>query len=455
MADEAKGARTVAKSKFTRAEKSLMKALDTVVPMSTLSRRFEDFKKAYTEAEDSHEDYTLLLQAVDVDAIANEEQWIEDLTTRYELLEVKYDEKSKALADAQIPPPAAAAPNPAPAPDAEPNQSKSMFKTERMKFPPFDGNIRKYAKWKEEFEMHIKPSCTPEQLAFVLKSYLCDELRDEMNAFGGTADEIWERLDERFGNQSRLVDNILAEVRAIEHCRDDDELTLNMIKTVERCYNELKSMKREGEMNNTTIISMIEGKMTSEMGSEWIKAVTKKGVNHDDKFTYLKALFDEWRSRIEYKIANIRAMSCPPPPRILGNVNFSQTDGGKKTSCWLHNSVGDHPIWRCRLFQSKPVEERVNLVLQHGACVVCLEKGHQTAFCVKKFRCTVDNCNERHNKLLHRTINNGNNNNKNANNKNSSHVNDNDNRSDAMNNNNIDSNSVAIDRGGGTLSPSQ
>ena len=187
---------------------------------------------------------------------------------------MKYDEKSKLEADAARPPPVV--PTPGAAPNADPNSSKGILKAERMKFPSFDGSMRKYATWKKEYELHIQPSCTTGQQAFVLKSYLCEELRDEMNAFGGTVDEIWQRLDERFGNQSRLVDNILAEVRAIEHCRDDDKLTLNMIKTVERCYNELKSMKREGEMNNTTIISMIEGKMTSEMGNEWIKTITKK-----------------------------------------------------------------------------------------------------------------------------------------------------------------------------------
>ena len=27
----------------------------------------------------------------------------------------------------------------------------------------------------------------------------------------------------------------------------------------------------------------------------------------------------------------------------------------------LHNNISDHPIWRCKVFQHEPVEERIEL----------------------------------------------------------------------------------------------
>ena len=412
MANVLKAQRTVAKQKFTRTEKSLDTAITTDgTPLQTIVRKFGDFKKVFEDAENAHDAYVASLGEMTAETAETEEAWINDICQRYDNLEVKCDTKTKELEDAEKPAVAPPAAPPATAAGVPVNKDvatvSNLFKPERMKFPIYDGSIRKYARWKEDFELHIKPNCTEAQLSFVLKSYLCEELREEMNCVGESVEDIWDRLDKRFGNQSRLVDTILADVKSIAHCKEDDELTLQMIKVVERCYSELKSMKRESELNNTTIISMIEEKMPSEMSNEWIKLMTKDGIKHEEKFTHLKKLLEEWRCRIEYKIANVRSTPSPATP-ITGNVNFGQGahqrfPTNKKSSCWLHKTAGagDHPIWRCRLFQSKPVEERIELVSSNNACFVCLETDHITANCPKKFTCTVDNCNQRHNKLLH------------------------------------------------------
>ena len=268
MAEIAKAARTAMKSKFTRAEKALNTALTSDdMPVETISRRFNDFKKTYENVETAHDTYVAALELPEGDEDP-EEAWITSMIDRYEKLEIAHDKKIAELTKTAQPVVPAA--NPTANTVAGKTTPASIFKPERMKFPPFNGNIRKYAKWKEEFETHIKPSCTEAQIAFVLKSHLCEGLREEMDALGGTETEIWERLDERFGNKSRLIDTILAEVRAIEHC-DDDSLTLKMIRTIERCSSELKAMKRDEEMNNTTIISMIEEKIaiTNDKHAIW------------------------------------------------------------------------------------------------------------------------------------------------------------------------------------------
>ena len=403
MADAAKTQRTAAKTKFTRAEKSLSNAmLSDGTLVETITRRFNELKNAYAQTETTHDAYVL---ALGEDVQGGEEEWIDDIIGRFELIETNYDKKVKELSEAIAP--IQAVPLAANGTVIAGN-GKDVFKHDKIKYPEFDGNIRKYAKWKEGFEIHVKPLCKETQLAFILKSHLCSELREEMDILGGTDDEIWERLDQRFGNKSRLVDTILAEVKSIEHCNNDDSLTLNMIKVIERCYNELKATKREYEMNNTTIISMIEEKMPEEMSTEWIKLITKKDANHEEKFTLLKTLLDEWRGRIEYKVANLRTTSTDPSqesPVLLGNATNHHTNARRQqSSCWIHttNGNGDHPIWRCRTFQNKSVDERIALVRENRACFKCLEKGHSAPSCPKTFKCTVPNCNQYHNKLLHK-----------------------------------------------------
>ena len=83
---------------------------------------------------------------------------------------------------------------------------QKTIQLERMKFQPFNGNIRKFPRFKEDFIKHIQPLCKREQAAFVLKSYLVDEVRDEVENIDEDTDAKWARLDKKYGNKGRLVD---------------------------------------------------------------------------------------------------------------------------------------------------------------------------------------------------------------------------------------------------------
>ena len=102
----------------------------------------------------------------------------------------------------------------------------------------------------------------------------------------------------------------------------------------------------------------------------------------------------QWKLRVEYASSNMRRVE---------NVANSP----KKDKCWLHKDCdGDvHPIWRCRLFQSLSVEERRKLTKANKACTSCLQLGHSSETCSRRFRCQEKACTEYHNHLLHWTLN--------------------------------------------------
>ena len=87
--------------------------------------------------------------------------------------------------------------------------------------------MRRYPRFKEDFNNHIKPLCDVKQLPFVIKSHLCQELRDDMDSLGDDMhslgddiNDIWARLDRKCGDQSRLIDVILSDVKNIDYCGD-------------------------------------------------------------------------------------------------------------------------------------------------------------------------------------------------------------------------------------------
>ena len=67
----------------------------------------------------------------------------------------------------------------------------------------------------------------------------------------------------------------------------------------------------------------------------------------------------------------------------------------------MHNYTGDHPL-RCKVFQNKPVKERIEITKLNKACMACLEISHNIEDYSKGFKCTViKGCGAKHNNLLH------------------------------------------------------
>ena len=81
-----------------------------------------------------------------------------------------------------------------------------------------------------------------------------------------------------------------------------------MINMIEKSYRDLQYLKRESEMNNSTIVSMIEEKLPDDITLEWVKFVTgdKKKEVEMEKFSHLLELLIKFRERIEYKHSTLR-----------------------------------------------------------------------------------------------------------------------------------------------------
>ena len=463
---EAKGKRTEAKRQFTRTTNVLNNTLtDGNILISTVNRRFADVKNRFGEAEKAHDAYIALITDPNIE---NEDKWIEELSETYYTAENKYDMYiDKRTEKPELGVKIERKPETHTTTTVNHNKDNIQIQIERLKFNKFEGDMRRYARFKKDFETYVQPRCEETQIPIVLKSYLSQDIIDDIESIGNNITNIWKRLDKRFGNEGRLVDVLLSDVKNIEYCNDENEETiLHMIKTIERAYTDLTAINKTHEMNNTTIIAMIEEKMSEEMYKEWIAIITKENRGKG-KFELLKDLLEEWRCRIEYKLANVRSGN-----ESRGTANFARTQPayynqnqregkenfegryrassydergegagnrgrynyngrsntfngrdmvyngsqrgeqvgsdrnskyGSRNRCWVHKTNGDHPIWRCREFQRKTVQERKELVKLNNACERCLEVGHAGNNCTRGFTCTEQNCNEPHNRLLHET----------------------------------------------------
>ena len=212
---------------------------------------------------------------------------------------------------------------------------------------------------------------------------------------------LWERLDSKYGNHSKYVDIVLSDLARTT--KGDSKAALHLINTVEKAKRDLDRIGAGQEMSNSTIIAMIEKKFPDEMRFDWIKTVSLR-VEKDSgyKFRLLLEFLQRWRQMIEYDEAAIRKVT----ERKTGSIHFTGAKRGRSSeSCWIHKENGEHPIWRCRIFQAKNLKDRLELVNQKGACHACLEldcEGAKKSENFKlQFKCLIQGCGKSHNVLLH------------------------------------------------------
>ena len=394
--EEAKAKRTVAKAQYTRVENALRKLVGNPLSLQeTMERKYQVLIDKWQELQNCHDAYTLLVNA---DEAQKEEEWIEELCERFDAIEADTD-KSLRKFRKEVPP--AAPEEKSHIVIAKGADKQSGLKLERLRLDKFDGNLRKYPAFREGFKKYIEPMCPESQTAFMLRAHLEEVVKEEVANIEDDETLLWQRLDAKYGNLRKYTDAVLADLAKIS--KGDSKAALHLINTVEKAYQDLARIGLEQEMSNSYIISIIEKKLPEEMRIDWVKSIAEKGeVDSAKVFKLLMEFLRKWRNIIEYDDSAIRKA----PEKKVGSTHHAGSGKPKERSevCWLHED-GKHPIWKCNIFRVMPLAEKMNLIKQKKACQACLETtcngSKNPEDCEKKFRCTLSECDQPHNLLIH------------------------------------------------------
>ena len=371
-------ARTVSERMFTRqlhAVEKLLKNPDASTRI--VERQLTTLCMRWTSLQETHDEYVIQFVSDPID-IATNDSFIESYGTKFMRLEFACDQFISSHTAINL--------------SAQCSQSAihetNSIKLERVRFRIFDGDIRKYPKFKSEFQQFVQPLSSPSQVTFVLKSYLCDSVRRVIENCDHQIEAMWERLDAKYGTIRKQIDCIMSDFKNLNVCTDSSS-TLNMIELVETAEADLKCLNASSELENSTIIALIEECMPRMMFDHWALKIANDDDASDSKFQKLHSFLQHWKRTLEYNDADIR--------------QTHNSDPVKSTSrkCLVHHEE-DHPIWRCRAFKAMTVDERRRVVTSNNACMLCLEKGHDSENCHKKFRCTSPGCHSSHNVLFAR-----------------------------------------------------
>ena len=126
----------------------------------------------------------------------------------------------------------------------------ATVKFENVLIGKFEGDIRKYQEWRNDFVNFIEPRFDNYELAFVLKCHLAENVQGEVSNSLGDYNQMWNRLDRRYVNIGRLIDTILYEVKSLSSSYETHDAILQMINVVEKAARDLGNLNQRVELCN-------------------------------------------------------------------------------------------------------------------------------------------------------------------------------------------------------------
>ena len=252
------------------------------------------------------------------------------------------------------------------------------------------------------------PTLSKDSESYILRSCLGKTATDIVKGVEDNIQEMWKRLDEKYGDPAKLADAIMNTIQGIRTIREgENKRFIELVDAVEEGYNDLKRLGLEREITTTSSVSIIERKLPVEIRKEWAKLVSAENstVDKTDKFPSLLNFLLSQKRAIEYNTAELRITNNPAAKGSAHYINKSVSKGGENSrsqysKCLFHNQA-DHWTSDCKLYLSKPTEEKIKMLKEKKACWSCLRKGHRLLDCWKKKPCGVGDCTRWHRKTLH------------------------------------------------------
>ena len=137
--------RTVQERIFKRLSKTINSLLENAFTSSKIIKnRLKEFERQWSRIQEAHGTYVVYCLS-DLDEIKEQDTYIEQISEEFYFAESKCDSQENTQQSKQ-------------------GSTENCIKIQRLKFPTFDGHMRKYAKFRYEFNKFAKPMCSTNQL---------------------------------------------------------------------------------------------------------------------------------------------------------------------------------------------------------------------------------------------------------------------------------------------------
>ena len=360
--------------------------------ISTIQKFQLQLEEAFKECKQTNKE---LLNLLTKESAESEIRWIHDIQRKYNGIIEKLDVEI--------------------AKDEQLKESKQAIKEkttnlslEKIKLPKFDGEIREYPQFKRDFQRHVEPTLDKGDVSYVLRSCLGKEPYETVKSVDDDINEMWKRLDDKYGDPAKVADVIIDSIRRTKIIREgEDKRLVEFVNMLEDGYRDLKRLELEAEISTTSSVSTIERRLPMDIRREWAQTVISDASMIDKMNTFpslLRFLLNKKRA-IECDCAALRAYNSNTAMSIAVAHHatareYTDERQSNYSKCLFHNNA-EHWISECKLYLSESVDGRKRMLKEKGACWSCLKRGHPIHDCKRKGNCGINDCVGKHHRTIH------------------------------------------------------
>ena len=281
------------------------------------------------------------------------------------------------------------------------NNKPKLSGLERLSVPTWDGARKSYATWKKEFNhwMTKYGQDKEEQLQRFRKalpkgSWWTDQVKTSKDI-----NDAWEILDTEFGNQRKLMDELLAEIDNHSPVKGDSRSLTRYATTITVFVRDMEdngcpvSQASEAPFLMSKLLSKLQPRDNCEFGREMQRE--KKEENIPNLVDWL------------HREASLRSRGRKEND---GDSNVTKGAFRHKSANNFGEVVNDdicplcsckHLLSACPAYQNLSVSQRWDSVKNHKRCRKCLRGSHHTKDCKRPDGQTCDKCTKNHHRSLH------------------------------------------------------
>ncbi|XP_045101304.1 uncharacterized protein LOC123498204 [Portunus trituberculatus] len=167
---------------------------------------------------------------------------------------------------------------------------KAVLAMKKIEPPKFGGSVRSFPSFIRDYTRLVESQHGEDP--YVLRMSLEGEPRrlvEDLNDYK----RMWERLNETYGHEGKLIDSILGDIRSYKPISEgDDKRLIKLINTVEKVWLDVSNLNLTKELENVTVLTQVEKLLPSMLKKEWASKVQQVKT---DKFKELVAFLTEHR----------------------------------------------------------------------------------------------------------------------------------------------------------------
>ncbi|KAM9764604.1 uncharacterized protein ACNS7B_019486 [Menidia menidia] len=289
-----------------------------------------------------------------------------------------------------------------------PIQATPTVRIKPTALPTFSGNKRDYHRWRKDWESlqrQGEPSGSAEVKKIQLLSSVEDEImRDLRLSNYNTADEIFRVMENRYGNKSTIVIEILEELERMAPVKGNQpRKVIDVIQTVEKALADLTELGNSGAIRNPLVIKTIESKLPDFVKRDWLIFMLEPSndVTPDNHFDMLLKFLKKQEGVLE-RLEQLKTVEKTERPdycsRRKPEKSYASTKMAKKGMVevcgvcddWRHHDK----LFFCKKFKGLKLQEKKAAVEKLGACKKCLGLHDDSYSCKDTFLCRNKDCNK-------------------------------------------------------------